>query len=738
MQLIKSTNFGPSPAQAGYQTYSEPPVNDVRAPHFGHILWAHKYLFTACVVGAMGVAALVTYSMSPIYQAKGSIELQSPPPSAYSSKDGEAAGAVNVQTYDSWIQTQIGIIESDTLLRRVVERVKLEDRLNAIHPEGLVAVKEKLLGAKPGSLTHDDAVEIARGNLKVRQSRLNNLIEILYNSEDPELAARFVNTLSEEYEQQNLESRWKMAQNTGDWLTKHIAELRLKLEASESALQSYSKANNLLLAADKESIARERLHQLQQSLSQAQSDRMSRQSQMEMAANATPDSVPQVLDNAALKEYEIKLADLARQLAEYKQIYTPNNPKMQMVQTQIASLEAAFNRTRASVLGRLRNEYEASLRNEKMLSSAYSEQARLVTDQDGKMIRYDTLKHEVDTNRSIYESLLQKVKESSVSVALQATGVRVVDSALPPGKPYKPNKAVNLAGGLLAGLLLGVTSVSLRHRSDRRVRRPGAMQRYLASRELGVIPSAGPVPARISRLGRTQADEIGVRAWLDPNSQASESFRSVMTSILFASGSPSGVRLIVITSPEAGEGKTTVASNLGAVFAATGRRVLLVDADLRRPRLNKVFDLASSPGLLEFAQEVHGRGVAARVDNFVHQTSVTGLSLMPCGTCAPGEMNLLHTLRFKEVFAALRSQFDTIVVDAPPLLCVPEVRVMARLADGVALVVRAGSTDVDEAINAERFIHQDGGTLIGTILNDAPRSSTPYYSRYVASPTSAS
>jgi polysaccharide biosynthesis transport protein len=294
---------------------------------------------------------------------------------------------------------------------------------------------------------------------------------------------------------------------------------------------------------------------------------------------------------------------------------------------------------------------------------------------------------------------------------------------------------VNLSGGLLAGLLLGVTSVSLRHRGDRRVRRPGAMQRYLATRELGVIPSAGPVPSRISRLGRSITDEGGVRAWLDPNSQASESFRSVMTSILFASGSPSGVRLIVITSPEAGEGKTTIASNLGAVFAATGRRVLLVDADLRRPRLNKVFDLSSSPGLLEFAQEVHGRGAAARVDNFVHQTTVTGLSLMPCGTCAPGELNLLHTLRFKEVFAALRTQFDTIVVDAPPLLCVPEVRVMARLADGVALVVRAGSTEVDEAVNAERFIHQDGGTLIGTILNDAPRSSTPYYSRYVASPS---
>src|ERR1019366_5546537 len=189
--------------------------------------------------------------------------------------------------------------------------------------------------------------------------------------------------------------------------------------------------------------------------------------------------------------------------------------------------------------------------------------------------------------------------------ALQATSIRVVDVALPPAMPYKPNNAINLGGGLLAGLLLGFTSVSLRHRSDRRVHRPGVMQRYLATKELGAIPSAG--------RRATFSGDSRVRAWLDPDSPTSESFRSVMTSILFATGNRSGIRLAVITSPEAGEGKTTVASNLGAAFAATGRRVLLVDADLRRPRLDKIFDVADSPGLLEFADEVHAKGSAAKV-----------------------------------------------------------------------------------------------------------------------------
>ena len=411
--------------------------------------------------------------------------------------------------------------------------------------------------------------------------------------------------------------------------------MRTKLESSEAALQNYSRANNLLFVADdKDSVAKERLHQLQEALSKAQSDRIEKQAQMEMAAEAKPDSVPQVLDNAALKDYEVKLADLQRQLAESKQIYTSSNPKIQMLESQITSLESSFNRTRESVLNRLRNEYQASLRNENMLSTAYGAQTHVVSGQDEKMIRYDTLKHEVETNRSTYDMLLQKVKESSVNVALQATSIRVVDAALPPLKPYKPDTAVDLAGGLLAGPLLGLTSVSLRHRSDRKVRKPGVMQNYLASLELGVIPSFGP--------RAINSREMNERAWLDPNSPVNESFRSVMTSILFAANGNAGIHLVVITSPEAGEGKTTVASNLGAAFAATGRRVLMVDADLRRPRLHKVFDVPNTPGLLEFAEEYHVKGPSAKVNSFATETSVPGLFIMASGNCTVGSSNLFQ------------------------------------------------------------------------------------------------
>ena len=205
-----------------------------------------------------------------------------------------------------------------------------------------------------------------------------------------------------------------------------------------------------------------------------------------------------------------------------------------------------------------------------------------------------------------------------------------------------------------------------------------------------------------------------------------------MTSLLFAVEEP-GVQVIVVTSPGCGEGKTTVVSNLAAAFASTGRRVLLVDSDMRRPRLHSMFELSLSPGLHEFAAEIPAGATTWPMDRFVRHSGIRNLFIMTAGDCADSESSLVHTLRFREKFAALRRHFEIILVDAPPLPWVPEARVMARMADGVVMVVRAGSTRLEDAVAAEKHIQQDGGVLIGTVLNDAPQGIPPYYSKYAAS-----
>jgi uncharacterized protein involved in exopolysaccharide biosynthesis len=208
------------------------------------------------------------------------------------------------------LDTQIGILQSDTLIRRVIMRLNVAQRMDTFHPQGLVALRDKYLSRGTHQPTPEEVFDNTRKNLVVRQSRLNNLIEVLYSAPDPKLASDFVNALADEYQQQNLETRWQTSQSAGNWFARHLSDLRTQLEASENALQDYSRANGLLLVTDEGSVAKERLSQLQESLSKAQSERMTKQAQMEMAASSSPDAVPEVLDNAALKEYEIKISTL--------------------------------------------------------------------------------------------------------------------------------------------------------------------------------------------------------------------------------------------------------------------------------------------------------------------------------------------------------------------------------------------------------------------------------------------
>jgi capsular exopolysaccharide synthesis family protein len=693
--------------------------------YFGDAIWTHRRLFASCLILCIGIATVFSFLRKPAYQARGSLELQIPSAVAYA-RDSQVAG-VDGQSFDSYLDVQIGILGSDTLIRRVIARLGLAERTDYHHSRWL-----KLSSRSPSS---EDVFETVKNDLIVRHSRLNKLIEVLFRADDPHLAADFVNTLINEYQQQNLESRWQMVQSTDKWLSHHLIEIRAQLETSQNELQSYARANDLLMVSDKDSLARERLHIVQESLSKAQSERILRQSQMEMAAGSPPDAVPEVLGDQALNAYREKIADLRRQLADYQLIYTKDNPKIQSIQSQIASLESAVNQQRSSVLRSVRNQYLSALHNERMLAAEYKDQSDAVAAEDEKMIRYQTLQHEVDTNRATYESLLQKVKESSVSTALQATNVRIVDAAVAPTKPYKPNHLIDLGCGVMAGLLLGLTSVAMRNRSHRCIRRAGVLPRYFPARELGVIPSGHRnMPFRLRHGTERLALESGeVQAWLEPDSPVSESFRSVMTSILFAAADPGSPRLLLITSPGPGDGKTTIATNLGAAFSAAGRRVLLVDADLRRPRLHSVFGLGGSPGLLEWTSSIQNREMLApRLMDFVRPTGLRGLFLMPAGSFINSESSLLHTLRFKEAFSALREKFEIVLVDVPPLLCASEVRVMARLSDGVVLVVRASSTRLEDVVATERYLKEDGGTLIGTVLNDAPQSSNPYYVDYAS------
>jgi len=343
-------------------------------------------------------------------------------------------------------------------------------------------------------------------------------------------------------------------------------------------------------------------------------------------------------------------------------------------------------------------------------------------------VHYNILKREADTNRQIYEAILQKVKESGIVSAMQASAIRIIDPAVAPGAPYKPNLTRNALVGLLGGLFFGIIIVFVREQSNRNLQQPGDTPFYLNLPELGVIPTSSVDNSRALRAPKLngQESDVGFRREQEivelvtanrKFSMMAEAFRTTLTSLLFSGRNGDQPRVIVLTSANPAEGKTTVTINLAIALAEINRRVLLIDADMRRPRLQSLFDLGAGPGLADLLREKDPFD-EVNTSQTICPTSVPSLFVMRSGRNSGIVSNLLHSSRLPELLQRLRNEFDAVVIDTPPVLQIADARVIGRLADAVILVVRAGKTTRDAALMVKQRFGEDGTPVLGTIFND--------------------
>ena len=332
------------------------------------------------------------------------------------------------------------------------------------------------------------AVGSAEGSLKIRYSGTNRIVDVSSESTNPRIAADFLNTLTKEFIEENLESRWKTTEHTGEWLTQQLQDMKIKLEKGEEELDAYARATGLVITSEKTNVDESKLTDLQKALSDAHNDRITKQSKYEMATNSPPDALPDVLDDSGLQQSQQALEDLRRQLAQLRIIYTADHVDVKRVQAQITAIEGGFAKQRENIIARIRNEYEAAKRREDLLATGYGSQEEHVSAEADKAAHYNLLKREVDTNRLIYETMLQKLKEASISAALRASNIRVVDPAEPAGGPSKPDISRSTIMGLFSGIFLGIIFAVLRERADRTLQDPGDAVYYLKLPELGVIP----------------------------------------------------------------------------------------------------------------------------------------------------------------------------------------------------------------------------------------------------------
>lgn len=709
------------------------------------LLLSHKWLLGGALL-AGGLAAL-GYSLlqPPTYWASTTLELQDRNENFLDMRTADPTSGVHPA--ESYLDTQVAIIQSRSLVAKTVDATTpastlpaqddrrswfggLRDRLRA-RPVRQPSPREKL-------------IEDVRNSLQIHSNRMSRIIEIGLEGEDPEWTARFVNSLAQHYIRDNAEKRWEMVRQNGDWLGRQVAELKERLQNSENELQQYATEKGLLFTNQNEVVDGDKLRQLQQAYTSATAERVSKQSQFELLKSSPIETLGDVVDNPQIREKQLKLAELRQQVAKLTPMFKPDYYQVKELQSQIAELESGLQKDKKTIASRIQNDFEAAGRRETMLATAYRQQAQHVSDQTALLVRYNILKHEVESNRQVYDTLLQRSREVGVLSALRNTNIRVIDTADTPFIPAKPKVALNTIMGALSGLMFGATVLLGRAAFRRSFVQPGDVAEYLELRELGAVPdlpkrylnrvapvrnairSASPDSSMDPQLlPSASSDEEQV--WGERDPWVADSFRAILASITLRSDlEGSNETVIVVTSSRPQEGKTTLVSNLGCALAEAGKKVLLIDGDLRNPRLHEMFGVENRRGLADLlcSDDINDGTFG---DFVVSSTNIPGLSIIPAGTVERSTTALLRSPKLQRIFRCAQREFDFVVVDTPPLI-LPDARLIARACHIAVLAIRANSTVRSEVRSAVQILLSDGTSVLGTVLTGWKPSRTVFHS----------
>ncbi len=719
--------------------------------------WTVLTLFTVVFL----VVLIGTLKMQPVFEARALLEIEKENPNILTMKELFELETVS----DTYLETQYKVLRSDALARRVIRQLRL-DRYPEFNPD--TSTSRAVAAAAPGdsaaagdSLPGPDAMQAALASyhrrLSVTPVKRSRLVELSFEAHDPELAAAVVNALADNYIDQSLEVRWQATQKASEWLAQQLDSLKVKLERSEEELQQYARENGLLFlettAGQPEHILNERLRQLQEELTRAQAERFERESRYRLLAsdkqesNHEPLALTQGRESSVAEDLLLRLAELRRERAELATTFTPGYPRMRQLDNQIAEVERLLAAERARIAERLRNDYRAALAREQMLAQAFAEQQQQRNRIAERSVQYNILKREADTNRELYEGLLQRLKEAGVSSGIKSSNIRVVDRATPPRKPAKPNLLLNLVLGAVFGIGLGVGAALLTDHLDNTVKSSEDVERFLQLPALAFIPNAeslsGPRSGVYGRLPQLSRDQLlGGRSGSKPNgkpaaaggaawvridglgierSALAEAFASLRTSVLL-SAADRPPRTLLVTSAQPGEGKTTIATNLAISLAQLGQRVLLIDGDMRRPSVHRAFGLSRQQGLASYL---------AGADNWpvlIQPTGVTGLDALVCGPVPPNPAELLSGERMQALLRETARQYHMVIVDSPPLLNVSDSRVLATRVEGVILVIKSSATPREFVQRARAHVDGVGANVIGVVLNNLDVRSADDYS----------
>lgn len=724
----------PALYEASEQRPIEPHESVIR--HYWRIIYRHRWIVLAAVVACVGIALLASMLMQREYTAMSRIEIAR-----------EAANVTNIEGVEreesrladlEFYQTQYALLKSRSLSESVVRSLSLEsdyDFLSDYDESEAASLKEL-----PRERRFMLATEKVNEQTIVSPVRGSSIVDVGYRAPDPEVAARIANEIAEKFIETNLSRRFEATAYARQFLQNRLAAVRTRLEQSERQATAYARGQGLISVATGDG-SRDQLlinAELAQLTSQLADARAAREkAEGDHRGNAGGNAAERSLSNIAVNQLRQQRGILSAELQKLESDFGPEYPRVQALRQQLAELNRQIAReesvVRSGVNRDIYDRYRQALATEQGLQRRVDQLKAAVLDQQQRAIQLNIIQRDVDTNRALYDALLQRFKEIGVAGGIGTNNVSVVDPALPPENPSSPNLPLNLALGLLLGFLLGVGAAFVLEQLSEAVILPAEFQRRLGIPLLGSTPAVkGEVRNKLLRFSRRgdndQVQLLGSRdvdrstaktALLDTSSELAESYFSIRTALQFSTteGIP---QTISVTSSQEGEGKSTTAVALARSIAGIGARVLLIDADLRAPSLHRWFGMKAGPGLSEFLTR------QAALMELVHECDSDGLSVLLAGTIPPNPSELLATGALDRALKVALENFEHVIIDAPPVLGLSDAPQIARATEGTVFVVEAGRTRASQARHAIDRLLQVRAHILGAVLTKLDSRSSGY------------
>jgi polysaccharide biosynthesis transport protein len=663
------------------------------------------------IIIATVVAFVYTYRQPKVYEATCQVIIEPQAPQVLpGAKDVVELGTGTFWANREFYETQYRIIQSTGVGQRTAEKLGLQyDPDYAGANRDLTAIGRSLAG-----------------QLTVKSVKDSRLATITVSDRKPQRAALIANTIADTYIEYNLDYKLEGARSAMAWLAEQESDLKRELESAELKLYSFKKDRNLLAVSldDKQSMLSANLASVNGKLTDLRIRILEQDAKRKMIERARDniteeETLPEIREKDTIRSLRESFITFSKESADLSSKYGPEHPRIKALADQMAAVRKIYEQEIAGVLATFEKNYQVMVDNERALRALMDSQKKEAIELSKLEVEYKPLQRAAEQNSKMYALIASRQKEIDITGPMKTNNVRVLERAVVPGAPVRPKPVQNLLLGLLVGLGTGIALAFAIEVLDNTLKTQADVEQSLGVPVLGLVPIIGAAAGEEAANAGDNVRERDLGVFLDPKSIAAECCRSIRTNILFMSPDRP-TRTIVVTSPSPQEGKTTTAINLGVTMAEAGGRVLIVDTDMRRPRLHRSFGVPNQTGI---SSVIVGK---VTLQEAIKRTDVPNLDVLPCGPVPPNPSELLHTERFNAVLADCARLYDRIILDSPPTSAVTDPAVLGNLADGVVLVVKAGETTRDSAAHARRQLVSAKARLLGVIVNAIDFSNPAY------------